>query len=57
MTDDETPKVTMMLPGVSHEEVTCPFSKGRLKRIGDALVFFMLFVTPILFLLALLTTR
>ncbi len=56
MTGDETPKTTVLLSSIPSEAATCPFSKGRWKKVGDALVFFMLFVTPILFLLSLLIT-
>ncbi len=57
MTEDGSPERTIMLSGVIGEETICPFSKGRWKKIGDAVVFFMLFVTPVLFLLAILMTR
>ena len=57
MTEDETPEPTVTISGVPDEEIVCPFSTGKWKRAGDALVFFMLFVTPILFLIALITTR
>jgi hypothetical protein len=57
MSDDETPEETLTLSGVQNEEIVCPFSSGMWKKAGDALVFFMLFVTPILWLLALITTR
>ena len=53
MTEDES----ITLSGVPEEEICCPFSEGKWKKAGDALVFFMLFVTPILFLIALITTR
>jgi hypothetical protein len=56
MTEDESPEKTIKLSGVPNEEAVCPFSCGKWKRAGDALVFFMLFVTPFLFLLALIMT-
>ena len=57
MSEDESPAPTVTLSGVPDEEVACPFSKGRGKKVGDALVFFMLFIAPILFLIALIQTR
>jgi len=57
MTKDEAPEQTVTLSGLPDEEIVCPFSIGRWKKAGDALVFFMLFVTPILFLIALIMTR
>jgi hypothetical protein len=57
MVEEDTPKRTITVTGVPHEEVICPFSQGRWKKAGDALVFFMLFVTPVLFLIALIMTR
>lgn len=57
MTEGENPEPTITLTGVPDEEVVCPFSKGKGKKAGDALVFFMLFVTPFLFLIALIMTR
>ncbi len=57
MTEDKPPERAIMLSGVISEEAICPFSKGRWKKVGDAVVFFMLFVTPVLFLLAILITR
>ncbi len=56
MTKDDTPEQTITISGVPDEEVVCPFSKGKWKKAGDALVFFMLFVTPFLFLIALIMT-
>ena len=57
MSEDESPEETLTLSGVPSEEIVCPFSKGKWKKAGVALVFFMLFVTPILFLIAIITTR
>jgi hypothetical protein len=57
MTKDEVPEKTFTLSGVQQEENVCPFSKGKWKKAGDALVFFMLLVTPVLFLIALISTR
>ena len=57
MTEDEAPDATITISRVTHEEPICPFSKGKWKKVGDALVFFMLFVTPVLFLVALVLTR
>ena len=57
MTKDEAPEKILTLSGVPQEENVCPFSKGKWKKAGDALVFFMLFVTPVLFLIALISTR
>ncbi len=56
MTEDEAPEKTIKLSRAPNEEAVCPFSGGKWKRAGDALVFFMLFVTPFLFLLALIMT-
>jgi hypothetical protein len=57
MSGEEVPEESITLSGVPHEEVVCPFSEGRWKLAGDALVLFMLFVTPILFLIAIIITR
>lgn len=57
MTEEEASETTITLSGVPQEEIVCPFSKGKWKRVGDALVFFMLFVTLVLFLIALIMTR
>jgi hypothetical protein len=57
MSHDDIPDEIMTLSGVPDEEVVCPFSKGRGKKVGDALVFFMLFIAPILFLIAIIQTR
>ncbi len=57
MTENEAPEPTVTISGVTHEEIVCPFSHGKWKKAGDALVFFMLFVTPVLFLIALIMTR
>jgi hypothetical protein len=56
MTKEEPPEQTITLSGVPDEEIVCPFSKGKWTKAGDALIFFMLFVTPILFLIALVMT-
>lgn len=57
MTDEDTPEPTMTISGVNHNEIICPFSSGKWKRFGDALVFFVLFIAPILFLIAIITTK
>jgi hypothetical protein len=57
MTKSKAPEKPFTLSGVREEEIVCPFSKGKWKKAGDALVFFMLFVTPILLLIALISTR
>jgi len=57
MSEDENPTLILTLSGVPDEEVACPFSEGLGKKVGDALVFFMLFIAPILFLIALIQTR
>jgi len=57
MAKNKAPDQTITLSGVPDEEIVCPFSRGKWKKAGDALVLFMLFVTPILFLIALITTR
>ena len=57
MTEEDTPEPALTLSGVTHKEMICPFSSGKWKRVGDALVLFMLFIAPILFLIALITTR
>ena len=57
MSEDESLEETLTLSGVPSEEVVCPFSTDKWKKAGDVVVFFMLFVTPILFLIALNTTR
>ncbi|MFX1559008.1 MAG: hypothetical protein ACFFBL_00295 [Promethearchaeota archaeon] len=56
MTEDD-PESTIIISGVTHEEIVCPFSQGKWKKASDALVFFVLFITPVLFLIALITTR
>ncbi len=56
MSKEDSPEYTIRRTGVPHEEVVCPFSNGKWKRVGDALVFFMLFVAPVLFLIALILT-
>ncbi|MBY8998283.1 MAG: hypothetical protein KGD60_11150 [Candidatus Thorarchaeota archaeon] len=56
MTKDEASEQTIILSGVPNEEIVCPFSKGKWKKTGDALVFFVLFVTPVLFLIAIIMT-
>ena len=57
MTDDDAQEQTLMLSDIPEDGIVCPFSRGKWKRAGDALVFFMLFITPILFLIAIITTR
>ena len=57
MRDNEDTGPTITLSGAHQEQAVCPFSKGLWKKAGDALVLFMLFVTPILFLVALFMTR
>jgi hypothetical protein len=56
MIEDDTSKTTIKLSGLDHEERVCPFNNGPWKKVGDALVFFMFFVTPILFLITLIIT-
>ena len=57
MSEDELKESTITVAGMTHDELSCPFSRGKWKKVGDALVFFMLFVTPVLFLVALIMTR
>jgi hypothetical protein len=57
MAEDETVEKTMTLSEISEERVVCPFSAGRWKKAGDALVLFMLIGMPILYLIAILMTR
>ena len=56
MNEDDSPEQTITISGVPEDQVVCPFSRGKWKKVGDALVFFMLFVTPFLFLIALVMT-
>jgi len=57
MAEDEDVELTITLSGVSDEGVVCPFTDGRWKKVGDALVLFMLIGMPILYLIAILMTR
>ena len=57
MSEDELKESTITVAGTTHDELSCPFSRGKWKKVGDALVFFMLFVIPVLFLVALIMTR
>jgi hypothetical protein len=57
MLEDEDLNRIHSLSGVPQDELICPFSRGKWKRVGDALIFFMLVVTPILFLIVLITTK
>ncbi|MFW9767415.1 MAG: hypothetical protein ACFFF9_11320 [Candidatus Thorarchaeota archaeon] len=56
MDDNESTDLTITISD-SSEGGVCPFSHGRLKKAGDALVFFMLFVVPFLYLVVFLITR
>ena len=56
MKEEENSELSVPLTEVTHERTVCPFSEGKWKRVGDALVFFILFVTPVLFLIAIITT-
>ncbi|MFW9832921.1 MAG: hypothetical protein ACFFEK_02915 [Candidatus Thorarchaeota archaeon] len=57
MTEDGSFKKTISIAGQISEENYCPFSRGKWKRAGDALVFFMLFVTPLLWVISLIVTN
>lgn len=57
MIQDEIDEKTITLLGVSEERTICPFSEGRWKKAGDALVLVMLFGMPILYLIAFLLIR
>jgi hypothetical protein len=57
MTEDEGFEKTISIAEQISEEIYCPFSRGKWKKAGDALVFFMLFVTPLLWLIALIATK
>jgi hypothetical protein len=56
MRKDDAPETTITPSGVLHEEITSPFSKGKWKKTVDALTLSMIFVTPILYLIALIMT-
>ncbi|MGY5864177.1 MAG: hypothetical protein RTV41_06200 [Candidatus Thorarchaeota archaeon] len=57
MSEDEVVEGTITVSKISEERAVCPFSKGRWKKAGDALVLFMLVGTPILYLVVFLLTR
>ncbi len=54
MPEEEVYETTINLQDVSDDSVVCPFSVGRWKKVGDTLVLFMLFVMPVLYLIAIL---
>ena len=57
MEEKETTELTVSTHEFDQEGVVCPFTRGRWKKVGDALVFFMLFIAPILYLVVFLITR
>jgi hypothetical protein len=54
LAEDEDFEKTITLSSVSDEGVVCPFTEGRWKKAGDALVLFILIGMPILHILAFL---
>lgn len=56
MTEEADSELIIDVPDAVQEVVVCPFTKGIWKKAGNALIFFMVFVTPILFLVSLLIT-
>jgi hypothetical protein len=57
MEEESSSESALTMPDISDDGIVCPFSGGRWKKVGDALVFFMLFVVPILYLVVFLITR
>ena len=57
MDEDKTDELTMTISNITDDSAVCPFSRGRWKKVGDALVLFMLIVMPILYLIVFLMTR
>ncbi len=57
MTEESTPENIIDVPEANHEVMVCPFTKGRWKKASDALMFFMIFIAPILFLVSLIITN
>ena len=57
MSEDETVEKIVTLSGVSEERAVCPFSKGKWKKVSDALVLFMLIGMPILYLIVFLLIK
>ena len=57
MSEDEVVERTITVSSISEERAVCPFSKGRWKKAGDALVLFMLVGMPILYLIAFLLIK
>ncbi|MFW9809608.1 MAG: hypothetical protein ACFFE6_09535 [Candidatus Thorarchaeota archaeon] len=56
MAEDEICEITLILHDLSDDRIVCPFSEGRWKKVGDALILFMLVGMPILYLIAILMT-
>ncbi|MFW9807117.1 MAG: hypothetical protein ACFFFK_10355 [Candidatus Thorarchaeota archaeon] len=57
MSNDKEHEHIVVIPENPQEEIVCPFSQGKWKKVSDALVFFMLFVTPILWIIAIVITK
>ncbi len=57
MTEETAPERILDVPQDIHEAEVCPFTKGMWKKAGDVLIFFMIFISPILFLVSLLITN
>lgn len=51
MQGKDSQEQSLVVSGMSYEQVNCPFSHGKWKKAGDVLVFTMLFITPLLFLI------
>ena len=57
MSNNEEHEHTVVIPENPHKEIVCPFTQSKWKKVSDALVFFMLFITPILWIIALVVTK
>jgi hypothetical protein len=57
MQDKDSQEQSLVVSGWSYEQMTCPFSHGSWEKTGDALVFIMLLITPLLFLIALIMSN
>jgi hypothetical protein len=57
MEKDQSADSTMTISDITGDEIVCPFSGGKWKKAGDALVLFMLIGMPILYLIVFLITR
>jgi hypothetical protein len=56
MVESEDAEKTLSLQGFPDEGIICPFSRGKWKKVGDALVLLWLIVMPILYIVFFLTT-